>query len=72
MVEIVAAIRLLRTDEGGRRMPLVSGYRPTIRLGGLYTDVVLTLVGRSNNLPGGAPENVFNARIPPEALRRVR
>jgi translation elongation factor EF-Tu-like GTPase len=54
MLEIIAKIYLLRTDEGGRRSFIFSGYRPNIRFGDdVYTDGALTFSDREKLFPGG-------------------
>jgi elongation factor Tu len=45
-------IRLLRPDEGGRRGPVVSGYRPTFYFGRASTDGSIQLIGTDKAFPG--------------------
>lgn len=53
MLEIMAKIYLLRTDEGGRRSFILSGYRPNIRFDDdIYTDGALTFSDREKLFPG--------------------
>ena len=58
--EFRARIYLLRPEEGGRTLPVYSGYRPALRLKldgdgdeGTYRDCVLTWEDREKVMPGG-------------------
>jgi translation elongation factor EF-Tu-like GTPase len=52
MLHVTARIRLLKTVEGGRTSCVRSGYRPSFRFGGLYTDGALTFLDRQQVCPG--------------------
>ena len=53
MIEVTAAIHLLRTDEGGRQSFVFSGYRPNICFGGdVYADGAVTFSDREKLFPG--------------------
>lgn len=56
MIDVLARIRLLKTEEGGRTSFVCSGYRPTFRFGHLYTDGALTFLGHQEVYPGDACE----------------
>ena len=38
MLHVIARIKLIKTEEGGRTSWVRSGYRPNIRFGDLYTN----------------------------------
>ena len=44
MLHIIARIKLLKTEEGGRTSWVRSGYHPNIRFGDLHTDGALTFL----------------------------
>ena len=50
MLPVIARIKLLKTEAGGRTSWVRSGYRPNIRLGDLYTDGARQTRGRSASL----------------------
>jgi elongation factor Tu len=53
VLEIIAKIHLLRTDEGGRSSFIFSGYRPNIRFeDDVYTDGALIFSDREKLFPG--------------------
>ncbi len=53
MIKVHAKIHLLRTDEGGRKSFIFSGYRPHIRFNNdVYADGALTFSDREKLFPG--------------------
>jgi len=52
MLRVQAIVRMLATDEGGRRTSCSTGYRPTIRFGAVYTESSFTVAGDRLVMPG--------------------
>lgn len=52
IVRVLAKIRLFRTEEGGRRNGIASGYRPPFRFGDLYADGAIDFIDRERAEPG--------------------
>lgn len=53
MIDVMANVHLLRTDEGGRKSFIFSGYRPHIRFGDdVYVDGAITFADREKLFPG--------------------
>ena len=69
MIEVTATIHLLRTEAGGRKSFILSGYRPNIRFGeDLYADGAITFSDREKLFPG----DKWNVKIlfpRPESVR---
>jgi translation elongation factor EF-Tu-like GTPase len=62
--EILASIHLLKTDEGGRSEPLLSGYRSLLRFEGSEMDFGFELHLDPNlHASGLAPGDSHNARL---------
>jgi elongation factor Tu len=51
-IRIFAKLTLLREDEGGRRGPIISGYRPSFRFHADLLDGIVSLRGRDRAGPG--------------------
>ena len=53
MIEVMAKVHLLCTDEGGRQSFILSGYRPHIRFGNeLYADGAIIFSDHEKLFPG--------------------
>ena len=52
MHEVKAILTLLRTEEGGRKTAIASGYRPSFYIGDLQADGAIELLGVDQQVPG--------------------
>ena len=53
-----ATIRFLTTSEGGRSRPAVTGIRPHLKLGGIFTSCIIRAHGRTETFELGENYNV--------------
>jgi len=51
-MEIVAKVYFLKTEEGGRKSPILSGYRPALYFGDKQTDGAIIVTDGIQVLPG--------------------
>jgi translation elongation factor EF-Tu-like GTPase len=68
MLHVIARIKLLKTEEGGRTSFVRSGYRPNIQFGGLYTDGAFTFLDRQQAYPGDECE-VYITFVRPDYVK---
>ncbi len=52
MREVNAVLTLLRTEDGGRKTAITTGYRPSFYIGALQTDGAIELLGIDKQNPG--------------------
>jgi translation elongation factor EF-Tu-like GTPase len=53
LAKISAKIHLLRPEEGGRKTPIYTGYRPTVYFGGRQTDGLIVFDPEEKPVLGG-------------------
>ena len=69
MVEIVARVYILKTEQGGRASPVFSGYRPNLCFDEIFTDCAVLLKDQERLSPGDEGTIILRL-LHPENVRK--